>query len=69
MAYVTQFAPAITMAATQVARVVRVEALLPRQLECVSERAPLRMNWVAVTDSGGNRTLQMRWTLSADDRG
>jgi hypothetical protein len=68
MACITQFAPALAMAATQVARVVRVEELATRQLECVSERAPLRMNWVAVTDSGGNRTLQMRWTLSADDR-
>jgi len=68
MACITQYAPAMAMAATQLARAVRIEELATRQLECVSERAPLRMNWVAVTDSGGNQTLQMRWTLSADDR-
>ncbi len=68
MACITQFAPALAMAATQVARVVRVEEMATRQPQRVSERAPLRMNWVAVTDSGGNRTLQTRWTPSADDR-
>jgi hypothetical protein len=68
MACITQFAPAWAMAATQVARVARVEELATQQLECASERAPLRMNWVAVTDIGGNQRLQMRWTLSADDR-
>jgi hypothetical protein len=68
MACITQFTPAMAMAATPVARVVRVEELANQQFERVPERAPLRANWVAVTDSGGNRTLQMRWTLSADDR-
>jgi hypothetical protein len=67
MACTMQFAPAVAMAATQVARVVRVEELATQQFERVTERAFLRANWVAVTD-GGNQTLQMRWTLSADDR-
>lgn len=68
MACIAQFAPALTMAATQVARVAHVDETRIQQLEAVSERAPLRMNWVAVTDSGGNRKLQIRWTFSADDR-
>jgi hypothetical protein len=68
MACITQFAPAWAMAATQVVREVHVEKLAIQQLESVSERAPLRMNWVAVTDNGGSQTLQMRWTLSGDDR-
>lgn len=65
MACITHFAPTMAMAATQVARVVHVEELRIRQLEGGWERTPLRMNWVAVTDSG--QRLQMRWALSVDD--
>jgi hypothetical protein len=68
MACITQFAPAMTMAATQVKRVVHMEEPRTRQIERGSECAPLRLNWVAVTDSSGNQRLQMRWTTSVDDR-
>ena len=68
MACLTQFAPAVAMAATQVTRVVHIEELRIRQIERGSECTPLRLNWVAVTDSSGNQRLQMRWTVSVDDR-
>jgi hypothetical protein len=50
MACMPQSAPAMAMTATQFARMARSEKR--RQLDRASERAPLRMKWVAVTDSG-----------------
>lgn len=65
MACSTQFVPA--MASTQVARAVRVEEARNSHFELLFERAPLRANWVAVTENG-NQIFEMRWTLAADDR-
>jgi hypothetical protein len=67
MACMIQFAPA--MATTQVARVTSCENTMNRrEIPFITERGPLRMNWVAVTDGDGNRVLRMQWEPSADDR-
>jgi hypothetical protein len=59
MACIT-FATPLTMATTQLARVISYEVSNPRQ-EQNSERQPLRMNWVVVTGSNGSRALRMQW--------
>jgi hypothetical protein len=67
MACMTQFAPA--MATTQLARVSYYENAVNRQeIPVITERGPLRMSWVAVTDGDGNRVLRMQWKPSRDDR-
>jgi hypothetical protein len=66
MTCVMDFVPALAATATQLARVVGSE--IPRRSDCGSERAPLRMNWVAVTDIRGNRRLEMHWVLPAHER-
>ena len=60
MACMTVFAP-MAMATTQLAHVVRYEDSTSWQTEWSSESAPLRMNWVVVTDENGNRKLSMQW--------
>jgi hypothetical protein len=65
MACMIQFAPA--MATNQLARVAHYEDAVNRQeLPVITERGAVRMNWVAVTDSAGNRVLKMEWKTSAD---
>lgn len=67
MACMIQFAPA--MATTQLARVSYYENAVDRQvIPVITERGPLHMNWVAVTDGDGNRVLRMQWRPSADER-
>ena len=58
------FAP-VAMATTQLARVVHYEDAATWQFEPSGERNSLRMSWVVVTDSHGNRNLQMNWIPSA----
>jgi hypothetical protein len=65
MACITLFAQPLAMATTQLARVIRYEDVPTWQLENNAERNILRMSWVVVTDSNGNRKLQMQWTPSA----
>jgi hypothetical protein len=65
MACMIQFAPA--MATNQLTRVAHCEDTVNRQeLPVITERGAVRMNWVAVTDSDGNRVLRMQWKPSAD---
>jgi hypothetical protein len=61
MVCMTVFAPPMAMATTQFARVVRYEASASWQMERNTERTPLRMSWVVVTDDGGTRKVCMRW--------
>jgi len=68
MACMIQFAPLMAMAATPLARAVQYDDVSTRQFEGITLRGPVRMNWVAVTDSNGNQRLQMQWTPSADNR-
>jgi hypothetical protein len=53
------------MATTQFTRAVQYEVAPPWQ-EQNTERQPLRMNWVVVTDKNGSRSLRMRWTAARD---
>jgi len=64
MACLTLFASPVAMATTQLARVIRYEVSAPWQTEPTTERQPLRMNWVVVTDKNGTRRLRMQWTPS-----
>ena len=61
MACIIQFAPSVTMATTQLARVIPYEPAVWPGFEANTENTPLRMNWVVVTDSNGARQLRMRW--------
>jgi hypothetical protein len=60
MACITLLTPSMAMATTQLARTVRYEGSAPWQ-EQHTERTPLRMNWVVVTDKNGSRSLRMQW--------
>jgi hypothetical protein len=60
MACIAIFSP-MAMATTQVTRVIRYESAEPRVSEKTSERQPLRMNWVVVTDKDGSRRLRAEW--------
>jgi hypothetical protein len=66
MACITLFAQPMAMATTEFARVVQREDASTWQMEPHVDRAPLRMSWVVVTDSNGNRQLRMQWASSAD---
>jgi hypothetical protein len=61
MACMTLFAQPLAMATTQLARVVRYEnsSNLP---ESKTERSPLHMSWVVVTDGEGKSQLRVCWT-------
>jgi len=65
MACITLAAP-MAMATTQLARAAHYEHIRVGRLEINVERTPLRMSWVVVTDSAGNRKLKMLWTPSAE---
>ena len=67
MACMTIFAPAMAMATTQLARVIRYEAPDAWFSEQSADRRSLRMNWVVVTDDNGGRRLRAQW-LPADGR-
>lgn len=56
----------MTMATTQLARVISYEVSAPRK-ERNTERQPLRMNWVVVTGENGSRVLRMQWMVDRDD--
>jgi hypothetical protein len=61
MACMFLFAQPLTMATTQLARVVRYEDVSTSHLEAKVDGSPLRMSWVVVTDGDGNPQLRMRW--------
>ncbi len=61
MACMTLFVQPLTMATTQLARVVQYEEASTTHLEVKVERSPLRMSWVVVTDGEGKPHLRMRW--------
>lgn len=61
MACMILFAQPLTMATTQLARVVRYEDVSTSHLEGKVDGSPLRMSWVVVTDSEGKRQLRMNW--------
>lgn len=66
MACMTLLARPMTMATTQLARVISYEVSAPRK-ERNTERQPLRMNWVVVTGENGSRVLRMQWMVDRDD--
>jgi hypothetical protein len=68
MSCITFFAQPLAMATTQLARMVRSETASVWQFEDMMDRKLLSMSWVVVTDSNGNRKLQMQWAPSADSR-
>ena len=68
MACITLVAQPLAMATTQLARIVHYEVAPDWQLEGTVERKSLSMSWVVVTDSNGNRKLQIQWAPSADLR-
>ena len=68
MACITLFAQPLAMATTQLARVVHYEDTPAWQFGNTVDRKPLSMSWVVVTDSNGNRKLQIQWVPSADFR-
>ena len=65
MACITLLAPSVAMATTQFTHAIQYEVAAPWQ-EQNTERQPLRMNWVVVTDKNGSRSLRMRWTAARD---
>ena len=60
MACITLFATRVAMATTQLARVIHCEGVSTPQLVSNVERNSVRMSWVVVTDSAGDRHLQMQ---------
>jgi hypothetical protein len=64
MACIPLFAPLVAMATTQLARVIHCEGVSTPQLVSNVERNSVRMSWVVVTDSAGDRHLQMQWASS-----
>lgn len=61
MACMTIFAQPLAMATTQLARVVRYEDSCSLPIEGKTERSPLHMSWVVVTDGEGKSQLRVRW--------
>jgi hypothetical protein len=68
MACITLFAQPLAMATTQLARVVHYEDTPVWEFGNGVDRKSLSMSWVVVTDSNGNRKLQIQWAPSADLR-
>jgi hypothetical protein len=68
MACITLFEQPMAMATTQLARVIHYENVSSYQLEDHMEHESLSMSWVVVTDSHGNRKLQIQWVPSEDIR-
>jgi hypothetical protein len=65
MACIALLTTQMAMATTQFERVIDYEGSAP-WLESNTERQPLRMNWVVVTDKNGCSSLRMRWV--ADEK-
>lgn len=65
MACMTLTAQPMSMATTQLARVIPSEVSAPWQ-ELNTGPQPLRTNWVVVTDNDGRRRLHMQWTTVED---
>jgi hypothetical protein len=63
MASMTALAP-LTMATTELARVIHDEDAWFCEPELSVERNPLRMSWVVTTDEPGCRRLKMIWESS-----
>jgi hypothetical protein len=66
MACITLFPSPVTMATTQLARKIHYEVSAPWQSEPTTDRQPLRMNWVVVTDRNGRRRLRIQWATSGN---
>lgn len=62
MASITFIAQPWTMATTPFVRAVTQEAASNWQFELNADHTSLRMNWVVVTASNGQRRLRMHWT-------
>ena len=60
MCCITLTALALTMPTTELTRAVIHEVPTP-WLPQNADRKPVRMNWVVVTDTNGNRQLRMHW--------
>jgi hypothetical protein len=67
MACMTLFAPSMAMATTQFTRTILCEVSAPCQFELTTNRHPLRLSWVVVTDDNGSQHLRMAW--AAPDNG
>jgi len=52
------------VAAKQLIRAACCDICRPAHEKGEAEFRPLRMNWAVVTDTNGNRRLQMRWQIS-----
>lgn len=63
MACMTLFAQPLAMATTQLAQVVRYQDSSNLHIESKTERSPLHMSWVVVTDGGGKSQLRVCWTF------
>jgi hypothetical protein len=68
MACITLIAQPVAMATTQLVRAVHYEDASIFPFDGAVERSSLCMSWVVVTDSNGNRKLQIQWIPSADLR-
>jgi hypothetical protein len=66
MCCITLTALEATMATTELTRAGNLEVRTP-WLPQNSERKPVRMNWVVVTDNNGQQQLRMHWELPASD--
>ncbi|HET7893089.1 MAG TPA: hypothetical protein VFL34_16295 [Candidatus Sulfotelmatobacter sp.] len=64
MACITLFAQPMTMATTQLARVIHNEDVLTCPWEGTVDRSSVRMSWVVVTDGNDDRKLQIQWAPS-----
>jgi hypothetical protein len=63
MACMTRFAP-LTMATTQLTRIIHDEDVSFCEAELGVERNPLRMSWAVTTDGRGCRRLKTTWESS-----
>jgi len=61
MSCMTLFAAPVTMATTQLKRMIHYEDALAGQLEGNVDHQVLSMSSVVVTDRNGNRRLQIQW--------
>ena len=66
MSCITLTALAATMPTTEVTTAVN-RKLRNSWLPQNAERAPVRMNWVVVTDENGKRELCMHWNATTTD--
>jgi hypothetical protein len=64
MACITLFAQPSAMTTTELVPVVQPEDASTWRMETRVERISLRMSWVVVTDSNGNRHLRGRWAAA-----